>query len=163
MKTKPRVPVGVGLLLVNSEGMILLHKRKGSHGAGTWAFPGGAVDPGEHPLDTAYRELQEEAGIAQPRAGSFQEIFELQDVPWVNSVHQDEDAGEQWVTLFFIAAHNGDKPIVMEPEKNEGWCWFSIDDLPPDDELFLPLRQIRPFLTMSEELIEAFSKRAHKL
>ncbi|MTD14930.1 NUDIX domain-containing protein [Nakamurella sp. YIM 132087] len=31
---------------------------------GTWSVPGGALEPGEEPVDAALRELREEAGIA---------------------------------------------------------------------------------------------------
>lgn len=31
--------------------------------AGQWAFPGGSIDPGESPTDTALRELEEEVGL----------------------------------------------------------------------------------------------------
>ena len=31
--------------------------------AGQWAFPGGKMDPGEKPVDTALRELSEEVGL----------------------------------------------------------------------------------------------------
>lgn len=144
MTVKPRVPVGVGLLLVDKEGRILLHRRKGSHGAGKWGFPGGAVDPGETPLDAVYRELQEEAGIEQPTRG-LAAIDVLYDKPWVNSIHAGVDAGQQWVTLFFVAAHDGQEPRVMEPEKNDEWKWWDLRDLPYED-LFLPLQQIHGFL-----------------
>lgn len=158
--TKLRVPVGVGLLLVNKEGKILLHRRKGSHGAGTWAFPGGAVDPGEDPFDTVYRELHEEAGIKQSVHGlSIVEVWN--PVPWVNSIHAGVDAGQQWVTLYFIAAHDGQEPRVMEPEKNDGWKWWDITEL-QSAELFLPLKQVHSFLFHFHKTPEfhAYKKRA---
>lgn len=34
--------------------------------AGQWAFPGGRVDPGESPEETALREMREEIGLALP-------------------------------------------------------------------------------------------------
>ncbi|MBM4229036.1 MAG: CoA pyrophosphatase [Gammaproteobacteria bacterium] len=34
--------------------------------AGQWAFPGGRIDPGESPEETALREMREEIGLALP-------------------------------------------------------------------------------------------------
>jgi 8-oxo-dGTP diphosphatase len=31
--------------------------------AGTWEFPGGKIEPGEHPLEAAIREMREETGL----------------------------------------------------------------------------------------------------
>lgn len=63
-----RAKVGTDLLLVPSvsvalrdEGGRVLVAR---HGAGDiWAFPGGAVEPGETPADAAMRETWEETGL----------------------------------------------------------------------------------------------------
>lgn len=44
---------------------IILTRRSGSlkNHAGQWAFPGGSIDPGENPQETALRELEEEVGL----------------------------------------------------------------------------------------------------
>jgi 8-oxo-dGTP diphosphatase len=49
-------------------GTLLLRQRPepGSLG-GTWEFPGGRVEAGEHALDAARRELREETGLAGGR------------------------------------------------------------------------------------------------
>jgi 8-oxo-dGTP diphosphatase len=57
------VKVGVGVLVYNSAGKVLLMKRAGAYGAGTWAPPGGHVEFGETAVETARREVKEETGI----------------------------------------------------------------------------------------------------
>lgn len=42
---------------------VLLIQRRWDPYEGYWALPGGHVDPGESPLETAVRELGEETGI----------------------------------------------------------------------------------------------------
>ena len=58
----PRVGVGVVLFCVQT-GEILVGKRKGSHGSGQWALPGGALEWKETSSSCAKRELREETGI----------------------------------------------------------------------------------------------------
>ncbi|KAJ5527704.1 hypothetical protein N7513_011863 [Penicillium frequentans] len=55
--------VGVGVLVFNKEGQVVLGRRKNSHGAGTWAFPGGHLEFGESFEDCAAREVLEETGL----------------------------------------------------------------------------------------------------
>lgn len=49
---------------------IILTKRAGGlkNHAGQWAFPGGSIDPGESPEQTAFRELEEEVGLCLPES-----------------------------------------------------------------------------------------------
>ena len=56
------VKVGVGVLIRKNR-KILLIKRKGAHGEGTWAPPGGHIDFGESVIDCAKREVKEEVEI----------------------------------------------------------------------------------------------------
>ena len=57
------VTCGVGCLVVRPDGRFLIGKRKGSHGAGTYAVPGGLLEFGESWGDCASRELLEECAI----------------------------------------------------------------------------------------------------
>jgi ADP-ribose pyrophosphatase YjhB (NUDIX family) len=38
---------GIGVMVTNQQGEVLLGLRHGSHGTGEWSFPGGKVDLGE--------------------------------------------------------------------------------------------------------------------
>jgi 8-oxo-dGTP pyrophosphatase MutT (NUDIX family) len=51
----------------NSAALILTKRAGGlKNHAGQWAFPGGSIDPGERPEQTALRELAEEVGLILP-------------------------------------------------------------------------------------------------
>ena len=54
-----RIVEGAGGVVINDEGRVLLIR----HRNGTWVFPKGHVEPGESKVDTAVREVEEEAGV----------------------------------------------------------------------------------------------------
>ncbi len=64
-----------GLLLVRRDrtgtatDVVLQHRAVWSDQGGTWALPGGALQPGESAVDGALREAHEEAGIAAESVG----------------------------------------------------------------------------------------------
>lgn len=61
----PRPHVGIGVIIVDSTGRILVGKRKGQH-APYWSIPGGHLEPGETFEAAAIREVGEEARLATP-------------------------------------------------------------------------------------------------
>jgi 8-oxo-dGTP diphosphatase len=115
--------VGVSAI-VSRGGAVLLGRRRGAHGAGTFAFPGGKPDPGEHPADPARRELLEETGLAA-RA--------VRPVAWTSDVFADGNL--HFVTLHHMVDADGE-PEVREPDKVEAWGWYPWDELP--EPLFAP-------------------------
>ena len=60
----PTLLTVVALALVDDDGRILMQRRplRSEHG-GLWEFPGGKVEPGEHPGGALVREIAEELGI----------------------------------------------------------------------------------------------------
>jgi len=54
------VKVGVGVIVVDYNGKILLEKRSDN---GMWGLPGGGMEPGESIYKTALREVKEETGL----------------------------------------------------------------------------------------------------
>jgi len=71
MEEKQRPKVGVGIMILNNQGEVLLGKRNDDaekassdlHGEGMWTMPGGKLDFHETLIDGAYREVLEETGI----------------------------------------------------------------------------------------------------
>ncbi|HEY8258519.1 MAG TPA: NUDIX hydrolase [Gemmatimonadales bacterium] len=123
----PRVGVGV---LVIREGRVLLGERRGSHGAGTWAPPGGHLEYGESPGDCARRELGEETGLEARVIGPG---------PYTSDLFEPE--GLHYVTLFVLATEVSGEPEVREPAKCARWEWFRWSALP--SPLFPPVQSLR--------------------
>ena len=61
----PRI-VDCRVIALDRKGRVLLVRH--SYGSGEWMLPGGAPGRGEAPVDTAVRELREEAGCALDKA-----------------------------------------------------------------------------------------------
>ncbi|MDB5044863.1 MAG: mismatch repair protein MutT [Deinococcus sp.] len=59
----PLFAVGIGVMILDERGRILLQQRGDD---GLWGTPGGAVEPGEDFLTAARRELLEETGLVCP-------------------------------------------------------------------------------------------------
>lgn len=122
----PRVGVGV---IVLRNGRVLLGQRVGSHGAGTWALPGGHLEFGETIEDCARRELREETGLV---------LAGIQPAPYTNDVMPDER--RHYVTCFVQATGEPGEPKRLEPEKCLAWAWFPWSALP--EPLFQPLKTL---------------------
>jgi 8-oxo-dGTP diphosphatase len=118
---KPRVGVGV---FVFQDGKVLLGKRKGAHGAGDWAPPGGHLEFGESIEDCAIRELAEETGL---------KALSVKTGLWSNDVINES---KHYITFFAVVDQFEGEPQLLEPNKCEEWQWFSLDALPRP--LFLP-------------------------
>jgi 8-oxo-dGTP diphosphatase len=61
----PSVPlIGVGAVIVDGQGRVLLVKRGNEPRKGHWSIPGGLIEIGETMADATRREVLEETGLA---------------------------------------------------------------------------------------------------
>ena len=113
-----RNPVpAAGVILVEA-GRVLLVRRRWDPRAGAWCLPAGFMEAGEHPEQSALRELQEETGVIAQLTGLFG-VYAGFDDPRVRAVLilylGTITGGEQ---------RPGDDAIELE--------WFPLDALPAD-------------------------------
>jgi 8-oxo-dGTP diphosphatase len=131
------VQVGVALLLIHrltpNNLFVLMGKRKGKHGAGSYSLPGGWLEHGETPEQAAARELEEECGIMIP----VESIRTLTRMPYVVTNFVEE--GFSAATLFMVSESPVlGEPVLREPDKCEGWNWYETLQLPTP--FFAPLK-----------------------
>ena len=122
------VQVGVGVLVLRA-GRVLLGQRRGSHGAGTWALPGGHLEFNETVAACAIRETLEETGL---------DLRGVVRAAWTEDRFEAE--GRHYVTLFVCCTDAVGTATVREPDKCAQWAWFEWSDLPVP--LFAPLRSL---------------------
>jgi 8-oxo-dGTP diphosphatase len=109
---------GVGVLVIlKCNSMVLLGKRKGSHGDGEWSFPGGHLELNETIETCGKREVLEETGI---------DIFNLTpaDMGYTNDIFYENN--KHYITLYNLyELINSPTPELKEPDKCFEWGWFT--------------------------------------
>jgi 8-oxo-dGTP diphosphatase len=143
-RVRETVRVGVGVIVVANNNnkeesepcKIYAGLRKGSHGAGTLALPGGHLELLETWQDCAVREIREEMNV---------ELTNLQFAHVTNDIMEKE--GKHYVTIFMMGRLKDDSlpPQNMEPDKCEGWAaytWQELQAYSNEGELFGPLRRL---------------------
>ena len=100
------------------DGKVLLGKRKGSHGQGEYAWPGGHMEYMESFADCAKREVMEETGM------------EIENIRFLRLLNLKDYAPKHYVDIGLIADWKSGEPKVMEENKIEGWDWYDMGTLP---------------------------------
>lgn len=112
---KPKVGIGV---LIFKDNKVLLQKRKGAHGAGSYCGPGGHLEHAESFEDCIRRETKEEAGI------------EIDNIKFLCLTNFKDHLPKHYVDIGLVADYKSGEPQVLEPDKCEGWDWYDLDNLP---------------------------------
>jgi 8-oxo-dGTP diphosphatase len=108
------IRVGVGVLIFNNCGEVLLGQPLNAHGENTWGAQGGHLEIGESFAQCARREVLEETGLYIDRVK-------------VNDVTNDIFSPDKhYVTIITKASIKEGRIYVpvFEPQKCLEWKWF---------------------------------------
>ena len=113
--------VGVGVLLTDGLGRVLLTLRRLPPEANCWSILGGKVDFLEPLEDCAIREAREEAGLEI----AIERLLCVTD-------HRLPGEGQHWVSPAFFGRILRGEASNCEPHKTRQVRWFPLRELPPN-------------------------------
>jgi 8-oxo-dGTP diphosphatase len=114
---KERPLVGVGVMVLKGT-KVLVGRRKGSHGDGQYAWPGGHLEHMESFEECARREVREEAGI------------EIGSVRFLRLMNLRKYQPKHYVDVMMVADWVSGEPVGKEHERIAEWDWYELDNLP---------------------------------
>lgn len=131
-----------GVMLMNREGRVFVGQRLDSV-LEAWQMPQGGIDPGEDPLEAAYRELGEETGIARHlvelAAAAGDELYYDLPEDLIGKVWKGRWRGQRqrWFLFRFLGEDHDIDIATAEPEFR-AWRWVEPAELP---ELIVPFKR----------------------
>jgi 8-oxo-dGTP diphosphatase len=126
MNQNPKVGVAV---IITKDDKVLLMKRKGPHGTGTWTTPGGHLDFGETPEQCGVREAKEEVGL---------DVVDLRFRAFTNDIFESE--GQHYISIWMEGKSTSGEPTIAAEDEVAEIGWYAWGALP--SPLFLPLENL---------------------
>jgi putative (di)nucleoside polyphosphate hydrolase len=150
-----------GVMLINRDGRVFVGQRLDST-LEAWQMPQGGIDPGEDPLEAAYRELWEETGVRREHVELVAEAQEelTYDLPddLIGKVWKGKWRGQRqrWFLFRFLGTDRDIDIATAEPEFR-AWRWADPADLP---ELIVPFKRelYRRLLTIFADELASFHR-----
>ena len=114
--------VGVGALIHDGQGRVLLIKRKFEPNIGKWSLPGGLLETGERLIEAGRREVREELGVELDVEGLFHVSEEL--------IRDDAERTRfHFVLVDFLASLAPPDAKVVLNEESESYEWFKAEEV----------------------------------
>ncbi len=123
--------LGVGIVLINGDGLVFGGRRMDAPGE-SWQMPQGGIDDGETPHAAAYRELAEETGVTKAEIIAETEDWLEYDLPpelaatlWAGRYRGQR---QKWFAMRFLGV---DEEVDLGAHQAEfaAWKWLAPDDL----------------------------------
>jgi len=121
--------VGAAILVVDSEGRLLLMKRSDS---GLWGPPGGATEPGEYVEAAAKRETAEETGL---QIGEMS-LFGVFSGPELYYKYPNGDEVYNVTIVYLSRDFSGEVHLDHE---HTAYRWFTRDEIPAPEYISPPI------------------------
>lgn len=147
----------VGIMLVNADNQVFVAKRndnRTSKWKDAWQMPQGGIDKGENAQDAAFRELEEETGVAAHAveliAQSNDEHFYELPKELLGKLWKGKWRGQRqyWFLMRYLGQDSEIDINTEIPEFSE-WKWSKIEDLADN---IVPFKR-----TIYENLAQEFS------
>lgn len=131
---------GVGVILINSEGLVFVGKRIDTV-AKAWQMPQGGIDEDETPQQAALRELKEETGTDKAEISAESRDWYYYDLPdeLIPTVWGGKFRGQKqkWFSAKFTGTDNDINLNTAHPEFCQ-WQWVKPAELP---SLIVPFKR----------------------
>lgn len=112
--------VGVGVIIENGQGEILVCKRIGSH-AQMYSIPGGRLELGETFEEARKREIEEEVGLVLP---------DPRVIAVTNNLETYRAEGIHFISVILLAQVFEGVPKIREPHKCSELFWCKPKKVP---------------------------------
>lgn len=128
--SEARYRPGVGLMLINAEGLVLIAQRIDNPGE-AWQMPQGGIDEGETPEQAVLREMKEEIGTDKASIIGTSAVWLSYDLPddlwptlWKGRYRGQK---QKWFALRFDGV-DSDIDIATEHPEFSRWKWATPDE-----------------------------------
>ena len=119
--------VATVFIIHDNKVLLVFHKKLQK-----WLPPGGHIDPGELPEETALREIKEETGLDIEIISEKENLSEVKQLHrpeaiQLENIEETEDELHQHIDLFYLA-----RPKTFDikiSHESEDIRWFSLDDM----------------------------------
>jgi putative (di)nucleoside polyphosphate hydrolase len=133
--------LAVGIMLLNRTGKVFVARRIDMPTMPAWQMPQGGIDPGETPLQAAWRELKEEIGTDKAELLAESRSWLQYDLPadLARGVWGGRYRGQRqrWFAMRFTGS-DADIDLATEHPEFDAWRWLAPQRLP---EVIVPFKR----------------------
>jgi len=109
----PHVAASVEAIIIKGSKVLMVRRNRDPY-KGTWMFPAGYIDFGEHPEETLAREIKEETGLKLKKATLWKVL------------QSEDDPRSPGHFLFFYKVRVSGSKLKTDEEENQGIGWFDL-------------------------------------